>query len=85
MGFVHEVVGADELDHAVDSLLKNLLQAGPAAVRACKQLVLETAEREITPQLTRQTVESIADIRASNEGKEGVQAFLGKRKPAWLS
>lgn len=85
MGFVHEVVGADELDHAVDSLLKHLLQAGPAAVRACKQLVLDTAEREITPQLTRQTVETIADIRASNEGKEGVQAFLGKRKPAWLS
>ncbi|MEG0540035.1 MAG: enoyl-CoA hydratase/isomerase family protein [Comamonas sp.] len=85
MGFVHEVVGADELDHAVDSLLKHLLQAGPAAVRACKQLMLDTAEREITPQLTRQTVETIADIRASNEGKEGVQAFLGKRKPAWLS
>ncbi|MEG0317534.1 MAG: enoyl-CoA hydratase/isomerase family protein [Comamonas sp.] len=85
MGFVHEVVGADELDHAVDSLLKHLLQAGPAAVHACKQLVLDTAEREITSQLTRQTVETIADIRASNEGKEGVQAFLGKRKPAWLS
>lgn len=85
MGFVHEVVGADELDHAVDSLLKHLLQAGPAAVRACKQLVLDTAEREITPQLAHQTVETIADIRASNEGKEGVQAFLGKRKPAWLS
>lgn len=85
MGFVHEVVAADDLDTAVDNLLKHLLQAGPAAVRACKKLVLDTAEREITAQLTQQTVEAIADIRASAEGKEGVQAFLGKRKPAWLA
>ena len=85
MGFVHEVVAADDLDTAVDNLLKHLLQAGPAAVRACKKLVLDTAEREITAQLTQQTVEAIAEIRASAEGKEGVQAFLGKRKPAWLA
>ena len=85
MGFVHEVVVADELDSAVDRLLKHLLQAGPAALRACKKLVIGTAEREINAQLTRQTVECIADIRASDEGKEGVQAFLSKRKPAWLS
>lgn len=85
MGFVHEVVVADELDSAVDRLLKHLLQAGPAALRACKKLVIDTAEREINAQLTHQTVECIADIRASAEGKEGVQAFLSQRKPAWLS
>ncbi|MBF6629961.1 MAG: enoyl-CoA hydratase/isomerase family protein [Comamonas sp.] len=85
IGFVHEVVTADELDNAVDALLKHLLQAGPAALKACKKLVLDTAEREINAALTQQTVEAIADIRASHEGKEGVQAFLGKRKPSWLS
>jgi methylglutaconyl-CoA hydratase len=53
----------------VDGLLKALLAAGPA-VRACKKLVLDVAEREINAQLIAATVEVIADIRASEEGKE---------------
>ena len=85
MGFIHQVVTTDALDDAVDQLLKHLLQAGPQAVQACKKLVLDVAERDINATLIRDTVERIADIRASNEGKEGVQAFLGKRKPNWLS
>jgi methylglutaconyl-CoA hydratase len=78
------VVDADGLDAVVDGWLKHLLSAGPAAVRACKRLVLDMAEREISEQLIAATVESIATIRASSEGKEGVQAFLNKRKPNWL-
>ncbi|GGH61378.1 enoyl-CoA hydratase [Comamonas phosphati] len=83
-GFVHEVVPAGQLDTVVDGWLKNLLAAGPEAVRACKRLVIDVAEREINEQLIAATVEGIADIRASSEGKEGVQAFLNKRKPNWL-
>ena len=85
MGFVHKVVEADALDQAVDSLLMALMTAGPNAVQACKKLVIDTAEREINAELIAQTVECIADIRASEEGKEGIQAFLSKRKPSWLS
>ena len=85
IGFVHQVVEGDALDAAVDGLLKHLLSAGPAAVRACKKLVLDVAEREINAALIAATVEGIADIRASDEGREGVQSFLQKRKPSWLA
>ena len=85
IGFVHEVVAADQLDAKVDDIVKALVSASPNAVRACKRLVLDVADREINAQLIADTVEGIADIRASSEGKEGVQAFLQKRKPAWLA
>ena len=84
IGFVHEVVSADALDAKVDELLKALTSASPAAVVACKTLVADVVGRDIDEDLIAYTVEAIADIRASAEGREGVQAFLNKRKPAWL-
>lgn len=85
IGFAHAVVPADKLDSTIDNILNSLLQAGPLAVRACKKLIIETAEREINLELTKKTVQAIAEIRASTEGKEGIQAFLGKTKPNWIS
>ena len=84
IGFVHEVVAADQLDAKVGEIAQALVNAGPEAVKACKQLVHDVAEREITAGLIRRTVEGIADIRASDEGREGVRSFLEKRKPNWL-
>ncbi|MDP3827660.1 MAG: enoyl-CoA hydratase-related protein, partial [Polaromonas sp.] len=84
IGFVHEVVSADELDSKVAELVKTLVNAGPQAVRLCKKLVQDVAEQAITPALVQMTVEGIADIRVSPEGREGVQSFLQKRKPNWL-
>ena len=84
IGFVHEVVAADQLDAKVDDIVKALVSASPNAVRACKQLVQDVAQQQIDAQLIAATVEGIADIRASEEGREGVQSFLQKRKPAWL-
>ena len=85
IGFVHEVVPADQLDAKVGELVNALVAASPNAVRECKKLVQDVAERDITRLLIDHTVEGIADIRASDEGKEGVQSFLQKRKPAWLA
>ena len=84
IGFVHEVVGADQLDAKVTELTSALVNTSPNAVRSCKMLVQEVAGRDIDAPLIDRTVEGIADIRTSSEGREGVQSFLQKRKPSWL-
>ncbi len=83
IGFVHSVVGADALDAGVAELTQALVTAGPAAVKACKRLLHDVAGQDISAKLIARTVQGIADIRASDEGKEGLQAFLQKRKPSW--
>jgi len=84
IGFVHAVVGADQLDEKVAEMTQALLNASPNAVRECKALLHAVAGRDISPRLIADTVEGIANIRASHDGKEGVQSFLQKRKPGWL-
>jgi methylglutaconyl-CoA hydratase len=61
-----------------------LVANGPAAVTACKRLVQDLAGAPIDEALRADTARRIADIRASAEGKEGVQSFLDKRAPAWM-
>jgi methylglutaconyl-CoA hydratase len=84
IGFVHAVVASDQLDDKVDEITKALVNAGPNAVKECKTLLHEVAGKEIDAALIARTVDGIASIRASTEGKEGVQSFLSKRKPSWL-
>ena len=85
MGFVHELVTAEELDAKVAGVAQALVHAGPQAVKLCKKLVQNVAGQDITPALIQMTVESIADVRVSPEGREGLQSFLQKRKPNWLA
>jgi methylglutaconyl-CoA hydratase len=85
IGFVHEVVKAEDLDAKTAEIAQALVSAGPQAVKACKKLLRDVAGQEISAGLVRRTVEGIADIRASEEGREGIQSFLGKRKPNWLT
>lgn len=84
IGFVHETAKADALDATVDQIVKALLAASPHAVRQAKRLVQDVAGMPLTDTLVADTVERIADIRVSVEGREGVQSFLEKRKPFWL-
>ena len=76
IGLVHEV--AADLDAAVERVLGELLGAGPKAARAAKKLVLERPDGP-------DTARRIAEQRTSEEGQEGLRAFLEKRRPSWQS
>jgi methylglutaconyl-CoA hydratase len=84
IGFAHEVVSADALDAKLAELVKALGNNSPNAVRQAKRLVRDVGGREISVALIAATVEDIAQIRASQQGREGVRSFLEKRKPDWL-
>ena len=83
LGFVHELVAPDALDAKVDEIVATLVGNGPAALRACKRLVQDFAGKPIDEALRTDSVQRIAGVRASVEGKEGLQSFLSKRAPAW--
>ena len=74
IGLVHEV--ADDPDSAVEKLVGELLTAGPEAARHAKRLVLDRPDGLATER-------RIAERRTSEEGQEGLRAFLDKRKPSW--
>ncbi len=84
MGFIHELANEDTLQEKTAKVIKHLVNASPNAVKACKKLVQDVAYAPIDDNLINNTVADIANIRASDEGKEGVQSFLQKRKPNWL-
>jgi methylglutaconyl-CoA hydratase len=83
LGFFSAVVEEDELDTAVDALAATLLKNAPAAVGLSKQLATRVAAGDISDQLISETVKLIADVRDSDEGREGLSAFLEKRAPSW--
>jgi methylglutaconyl-CoA hydratase len=83
IGLVHELAeGEEALDDAVDGAVGDLLAAGPTAARAAKQIVREV--RGLPHESTRwHTARRIAAQRTSDEGQEGLRAFLEKREPSW--
>jgi methylglutaconyl-CoA hydratase len=84
LGFVHELATPETLDAQVDAIVNALVANGPAAVRACKTLVRDVAGQPVTAELRAETARRIADMRASEEGREGLASFLNKRAPNWL-
>jgi methylglutaconyl-CoA hydratase len=85
MGLVHEVAKPEELDDLVEEQVSMLLKAGPLALTEAKRLVREVAgvSAERREALRLSTAAMIARLRVSDEGQEGLDAFLGKRLPAW--
>lgn len=83
LGLVHEVVDRGALDARGRQVVDALLQGGPAAQRAAKDLVFAVSGRRPDEALVEDTAARIAELRASEEAREGVSAFLEKRKPGW--
>lgn len=83
LGLVSKLVAPEQLDNAVHDIVGPILQNGPSAVRQAKRLLADVAGREISPALIALTCERIASIRVSDEGQEGLDAFLNKRAPNW--
>ncbi len=82
LGLVHEIVEAEELQKKERQLVKILLKNAPTAIAAAKELIT-IVDRPIDDELIAQTANIICDIRASSEGREGLNAFLQKTKPSW--
>ena len=83
IGLVHVVTSAEAIDQAVEEKIGALLKSGPQAIRACKELALNVGQMD-SETARRYTAETLARLRSSPEGQEGVQAFLEKRKPNWI-
>jgi methylglutaconyl-CoA hydratase len=83
VGLVHAVVPAAGLDARVRGIVDQLLVAGPRAQAESKALIRAVAGRPIDDTVIADTVEWIAAVRASPEGREGIAAFLERRPPAW--
>jgi methylglutaconyl-CoA hydratase len=84
LGLLHELVPAQELDARIGALLGALLAAGPRAQAECKLLLRAIVNRPVDARIVADTARRIARVRASPEGREGVAAFLAKRKAAWV-
>lgn len=86
IGLVHEVASADKLDETVEREIALLLKGGPKALTAAKNLIagqvaLSTSTRR---NLRSKTANIIAQLRVSDEGQEGLSAFLEKRPASWI-
>ena len=85
IGLVSEIRGEAELDAYIVDLANTIKNNSPSAVTAAKKLALDVGTSEINDDLIEDTCKRIAQIRASNDGQEGLTAFLDKRAPAWIN
>jgi methylglutaconyl-CoA hydratase len=86
IGLLHELVtDATALDEAVGEIVDALLNNAPGAMAECKQLISAVAWKPFSPEVIEDTAQRITRLRASDEGREGMTAFLEKRKPNWIA
>lgn len=85
IGMLSVLVPSSELDAAVNELVQHLLAGGPESHAKIKALIRDVAGRRPDDALAAETARRIAEIRGSPEGREGIAAFLEKRKASWCS
>jgi len=83
IGLAHVVCEPGELDAKVAAVAQSLLANSPMAQAAAKELIFHVVDRPIEDVLIEETAQRIAKSRATAEAKEGIAAFLEKRKPRW--
>ena len=85
IGLLHDIAPSIEvMDDMIAQLCTILLANGPKAIEAAKNLIQAVSQKSIDDELMEDTVERIAQIRSTPEAKEGIGAFLEKRRPAWV-
>lgn len=85
IGLIGDIAPLVELDTRINELLGQLLQGGPIAQALSKDWIRALAGTGMTPDLIKESAEFLAEVQASEEGREGILSFLDKREPAWLS
>lgn len=83
IGLVHEVVFGHELDKKALEIIRSILDGAPGGQTMGKSLIRDIARKPVSDEMIDLTVKRIAEARASDEGKEGLQAFLNKEEPSW--
>ncbi len=81
---VNKSLPAAELEAHLESVIALLRTSGPKAMTQCKNLIYEISNKLTMEEAITYTAKMIAEIRASEEGQEGMAAFLNKRKPGWV-
>ena len=82
-GLVHECVAAEQIPQTRARILQELLSCGPESQQVAKAHITEHLSLSIDSETCKRTADLISKVRASDEGKEGISAFLSKRHPAW--
>ena len=85
LGLIHECCEDSDLPALKRTILNELLQSAPVAQKIAKAQLQNVVANHIDPEIRRQTARMIAQVRASDEGREGTSAFLEKRPPSWRS
>jgi methylglutaconyl-CoA hydratase len=83
LGLVNAVASPEDLDDCVAKIVRRLLSSGPEALRVCKELLDRVVGMPLN-EAKEYTARVIAEVRVSEEGQEGMTAFLEKRKPGWV-